>query len=109
MTTGVLKGLPWVTSVFPDGRNLWQAYWMLKNFLKFVLSIANPWRLGFSDEKTMKEKIIHDKVRSDVKKGITTVHICKSVNSSNALNILTAMNIKGENVPRLCIQKYETK
>ena len=56
----------------------------------------------------MKEKMIYSKVRRDVQKGTTPAHKCKSVNSKNALNILTAVNIKGGGVPPVYSKVLDT-
>ena len=78
------------------------------NFLNFISSISNHRRLVFADEKPMKEKMIYGKVRRDVQKGTTPAHKCKSVNSKNALNILTAVNIKGGGVPPVYSKVLDT-
>ena len=98
MTIGPFKGTMRVTSTFPNSRDSWQTYRLLQRYLDFILSISDHTRLVFADEKPMKEKMIYGKVRRDVKRGTTPSNKCKSVNSKNRYNILTAINIKGGSV-----------
>jgi len=49
-------------------------------------------------KKLVKEVMIYDTVRRDVKKGITPAHNFSSVNSKNRYNILTDINVKGQNI-----------
>ena len=98
MTIGPFKGTMRVTSTFPNSRDSWQTYRLLQRYLAFILSISDHTRLVFADEKPMKEKMIYGKVRRDVMRGTTPSNKCKSVNSKNRYNILTAINIKGGSV-----------
>ena len=88
-----------VTSKYPSGRDSWITYKMLENYLSFILSIDDLTKLVFADEKPMKEVDIYRSVRRDVCTGHVPKHQLESVNSKNRYSILSAVNIKGGNIP----------
>jgi len=96
-TIGPFKGTMRLTSRFPDGRESWFTYRLLKHYLRFIVSVLDHRRLVFADEKPMKEKDIFDRVRRDPFSGIVPYYLMDA-NSKNRFNILCAINVKGGDV-----------
>ena len=99
MTIGLFKGTMRVTSSFPNSRDSWQTYRLLETYLDFILSINDHSScLVFTDEKPTKVVLIYGKVRIYMNNGTTSAHKFISINSKSMFNILTAINIKGQNI-----------
>ena len=96
-TIDPFKATMWEKSPFSCRQDSWSTYHHLCQYLDFILSIDNHWRLVFADEKLMKEVMIYYKVWRNCTMGQTS-HPRMEANSKNRYSILATVTIKGERV-----------